>query len=165
MGALRAAELGRWGMIGAGEIHRAFAAGELEADDEVAVAHLGAEHDHRPVSDALVNLRDGLGRAVSGGVIASGLSARLVELARARRYRERSWRQLFDDAAAAGLPAPALRKLARWIERIRPDRKGDDARLLLGRIAAEGWQRPAPIDVPRTWALEQLEQLLDGRAG
>jgi hypothetical protein len=43
MGALRAAELAPWGMIGAGEIYEAFARGELSADDEVAVAHLPAE--------------------------------------------------------------------------------------------------------------------------
>jgi hypothetical protein len=164
MGALRAAELGPWGMIGVGEIHRAFAVGELEADDEVAVAHLSAEHDHRPISDALVNLRDGLARAVLNGILSARLSARLVLLARARPYRERSWRQLIDDGGAAGLPAAALQKLARWVERVRPDRKGDDARLLLRRLAAEGWSKPAPIEVPRTWALVQLERLLDERA-
>ena len=161
MGALRAAELGPWGMVGAGEIHRAFAAGELEADDEVAVAHLSAEHDHRPVSDALVNLRDGLARAAHDGAISAALAARLAVLARARPYRERSWRQLNEDGAAAGLPSAALTRLARWAERTRPDRKGDDARLLLRRLAVEGWTKPAPVGVPRTWALVQLEHLLD----
>src|SRR6188472_938210 len=52
MGALRAAELAPWGMQGVGEIYRAFASGELSADDEVAVAHLPADQDHRPISDA-----------------------------------------------------------------------------------------------------------------
>src|SRR5262249_8598482 len=40
MGALRAAELAPFGMRGVGAIYRAFAAGRLVADDEVAVAHL-----------------------------------------------------------------------------------------------------------------------------
>ena len=47
MGALRAAELAPFGMIGVGAIYRAFARGALDADDEVAVAHLPAEHGYR----------------------------------------------------------------------------------------------------------------------
>lgn len=165
MGALRAAELGPWGMIGVGEIHRAFAAGELEADDEVAVAHLTAEHDHRPISDALVNLRDGLARAAAARVVSAKLAAQLVLLARARPYRERSWRQLTEDAAAAGLPPRPLAALAAWVARVRPDRKGDDARLLLRQLTRRGWQRPGELRVPRTWALVQLEDLLATSAG
>src|SRR5207248_1241809 len=69
MGALRAAELARFGMIGVGAIYRAFARGELEADDEVAVAHLPAQYGFRATSDALVNLRDGLARACTARVI------------------------------------------------------------------------------------------------
>ena len=60
MGALRAAELAPFGMRGVGAIYRAFARGALVADDEVAVAHLPAAQGYRAVSDALVNLRDGL---------------------------------------------------------------------------------------------------------
>lgn len=165
MGALRAAELGPWGMIGVGEVHRAFASGELEADDEVAVAHLAAEHDHRPISDALVNLRDGLARAAAERVVSAKLAAQLVALARARPYRERSWRQLTEDAAAAGLPRRPLGALAAWVARVRPDRKGDDARLLLRQLARRGWRPPGALDVPRTWALVQLENILSAPAG
>src|SRR6185503_3993378 len=63
MGALRAAELAPFGMVGVGTIYRAFARGDLVADDEVAVAHLPAEQGYRSISDALVNLRDGIARA------------------------------------------------------------------------------------------------------
>ena len=57
MGALRAAELGAFGMHGVGAIHRAYAEGALEDDDEVAVAHGGAEDGFRPLSDAMVDIR------------------------------------------------------------------------------------------------------------
>ena len=50
MGALRAAELAPFGMIGVGAIYRAFARGALVADDEVAVAHLPAEYGYRATS-------------------------------------------------------------------------------------------------------------------
>ncbi len=48
MGALRAAELEAFGMEGVGAIFEAFRDGALEDDDEVAVAHAGAEFDFRP---------------------------------------------------------------------------------------------------------------------
>jgi hypothetical protein len=146
MGALRAAELARFGMIGVGAIYRAFARGELVADDEVAVAHLPAAQGYRAVSDALVNLRFGLARAQIA-------PARYVELARARFYRERSWARLVDDARAAGLPTA---KLEAWLRTPPPDQKATDARALLARLARDSHFARAPIRVPRTWALRQL---------
>ena len=88
------------------------------------------------------------------------LSARtralLLELARARFYRDRSWHALVEDGRAAGLPARQLAALAAWPK---PDRKAADARLLLRRLRA-----PAPrgrrLRVPRTWALRQLADWL-----
>ncbi len=151
MGALRAAELSSVGMIGVGAIYRAFARGELYADDEVAVAHLPVEHGYRVVSDALVNLRDGIAKAP--GLTASTRSA-LIELARARFYRERTWATLIADARAAGLPG--LDKLAGWAK---PDRKAADARLLLRRLARAKPARPAKIRTPRTWAFGRLVEI------
>jgi hypothetical protein len=81
----------------------------LVADDEVAVAHAPAEYGYAAMSVALVNIRDGLARAVKRGVIDERTRARLVDLARVRFYRERMWSQLYDDARAAGIrsvPSP-----------------------------------------------------------
>lgn len=153
MGALRAAELAPFGMRGVGTIYRAFASGALTADDEVAVAHLPAEYAYRATSDALVNLRDGIARAP---MLTAPTRARLVELARARFYRDRSWAQLITDARAARLPARQLDALAAWPK---PDRKAADARMLL-RALAKDHARPAKIRVPRTWAIKQLESWL-----
>jgi hypothetical protein len=162
MGALRAAELARFGMRGVGGIYRDFAAGRLVADDEVAVAHLPAAYGYRATSEALVNLRHGIARAP---MLRAATRAALVELARARFYRERSWDTLLEDARAAGLPRRAIDELAAWPK---PDRKAADARLLLRRLD----QRPPrdiqrfsdgagpPLRVPRTWALRQLEAWL-----
>ncbi|HEY0195542.1 MAG TPA: TfuA domain-containing protein, partial [Kofleriaceae bacterium] len=154
MGALRAAELAPFGMRGVGSIYRAFARGTLTADDEVAVAHLPAEYGYRATSDALVNLRDGLARAP---MLTARTRAALVELARRRFYRTRSWAQLIADAREAGLPRRQLDGLAAWPK---PDRKAADARLLLRRLRATPPSPPAKIEVPRTWALRQLEAML-----
>lgn len=157
MGALRAAELAPFGMIGVGRIFDAFRRGALTADDEVAVAHLPAEYGYRATSDALVNLRDGLAAAPA---LSTRTRAALVELARARFYRERSWDQLLADARAAKLPARQLAALAAWPK---PDRKAADARLLLARLARSRPARPPVLRVPRTWALRELEKLELGR--
>ena len=165
MGALRAAELAAFGMRGVGGIYRDFAAGRLIADDEVAVAHLPAEYGYQATSEALVNLRHGIAAAPMLGARTRGA---LVELARARFYRERSWDQLIADARAAGLPRRQIDGLAAWPK---PDRKAADARLLLRRLAerptsATSATSPLPrppvpaLRVPRTWALRQLEAWL-----
>jgi hypothetical protein len=157
MGALRAAELAPFGMIGVGSIYRAFASGRLVADDEVAVAHLPAEYGFRSTSDALVNLRDGIARAP---MLSARTRVALVELARGRFYRERSWDTLVADARAAGLPERQLAALAAWPK---PDRKAADARLMLRRLANEGSVGPRArrkLGVPKTWALRQLETWL-----
>jgi hypothetical protein len=157
MGALRAAELRSVGMIGVGAIYRAFARGELTADDEVAVAHLPAEHGYRAVSDALVNLREGIANA-------PGLTVRtratLLELARTRFYRERSWAMLIADAREAGVPAKQLDRLA---AQPKPDRKAADARMLLRKLARTPLRRPAAITTPRTWAFERLVEIVNKR--
>jgi hypothetical protein len=156
MGALRAAELADFGMIGVGAIYRAFRAGTLTRDDEVAVAHLPAEVGYRAVSDALVNLRWGLAAAARAGVITARTRDALVELAQRPFYRERSWSRLLADGRAAQLPARQLAALAAWPK---PDRKAADARLLLRRLARDRGTPPA-LKVPRTWALRQLERII-----
>jgi len=150
MGALRAAELAAYGMRGVGTIYRDYAAGRLTADDEVAVVHAPAEYGYAPLSDALVNIRSGLARA---RWLDAATRAQLVDLARRRFYRERTWAQLFADARAAGLDATML---ARLEASPKSDRKAADARLLLRTMRTTRRRAPAKIHVPRTWALRQL---------
>jgi hypothetical protein len=154
MGALRAAELRGVGMIGVGSIYTAFVRGELEADDEVAVAHLPAEHGYRAVSDALVNLRDGLARTPMLNPRSRKL---LVECARRRFYRERTWANLIADGRVAGVSSDELGRLSAWPK---PDRKAQDARLLLRRLARTPLRRPAAIRTPRTWAFQRLIEIV-----
>ncbi len=107
MGALRAAELADFGMVGVGRIFELYRAGVLTADDEVALAHLPAEHGYRRVSEALVDMRVTLGAAVQAGVCELALAGRLIALAGARFYPERTW------PAGAGRGARRVRRPAR----------------------------------------------------
>src|SRR5215471_17937656 len=75
MGALRAAELHEFGMVGFGDVYADFAEGRLHDDDEVAVVHASEEHGFRPLSDAMVNIRATMRAAVDAGVIDSNVAA------------------------------------------------------------------------------------------
>jgi hypothetical protein len=79
MGALRAAELDRFGMVGVGVAYQAFSSGALTDDDEVAVVHGPADTGYWPLSEALIDLRGRIAWAVQAGAIP-------------RRLRRACWR-------------------------------------------------------------------------
>ncbi|MFE7935114.1 TfuA-like protein [Streptomyces sp. NPDC057456] len=90
IGALRAAELAPYGMLGVGSIYTAYASGEIDGDDEVAV---GQAPDG--VWDALtwpvVNVRHVLELAQLAGILDHARAAHLLEALRAVYYPQRTW--------------------------------------------------------------------------
>jgi hypothetical protein len=78
MGALRAAELDRFGMRGVGAVYRAYADGMREDDDEVAVAQADAEYGFRALSDSMVDVRATLDAAVANGIVAAPVAAEIA---------------------------------------------------------------------------------------
>lgn len=146
MGALRAAEMHQFGMIGVGRVFEAFRSGELEDDDEVAVEHAAAEYDFRELSDAMVNIRHGLAVARGRGLITTEIEQTLTTLAKRRFYPDRKWPDLLDEAAAHVSPEP-LAALRAMIYEERPSLKRDDAVELLqtiARVTAEGLEPHRP---------------------
>ena len=131
IGALRAAELATFGMEGVGAVYEAFARGELEDDDEVAVSHAAAEDGYRVVSEAMVNIRATLDAARRRGVLGETTCQALVQLAKARFYPERSFRQLLLDGAREGLAPAELDALQAFLPAGRVDQKRQDALALL----------------------------------
>lgn len=160
MGALRAAELHAFGMIGVGPTFAAYKSGRVMDDDEVAVAHGPARFGYPRFSEAMVNVRDALARARRKRLIAGGTHDRLRDLAKAQFYRDRTWDTILAAGRAARLPARQLQALAAWVARERPDRKAADARLLLRRLARTRPARPKlPEPLARTWFWQQLTEL------
>ncbi len=154
MGALRAAELAPFGMIGVGQIFADYRDGRLTADDEVAVLHQPAEQGYGPVSEAMVNVRAGLRAAEEARVIGAATAARLVTLAKAQFYRERTWETVLAAGRAAGLPRAELDALEARVEAQRPDVKAEDARALLRLLGTErrGGARSRPtFQMSKTW--------------
>jgi hypothetical protein len=132
MGALRAAELDRHGMIGVGQVYRMYSGGQLDGDDEVAIRHRTAEQGYRADSVALVNLRFAGERAVADGVVSPATAAAVLTAAKSLAFDERTWPRI--SAAAAGLAAARPAEVAA-LERYCRDRdcdlKARDARLAL----------------------------------
>lgn len=139
MGALRAAELEPFGMVGVGTVFQGFRDGRLVADDEVALLHGDASMDYRSLSEPLVNIRATLERAFVEGIIDAGIRDRALTIARSLHYSERRYasvlERLVDRAAAASLAA--------WLSTGRVDQKALDAEAALRR-AVDGVGAPMP---------------------
>ncbi len=137
MGALRAAELHPFGMVGVGPIFQAFRDGILQDDDEVAVLHGPADSGWLQLTDALVDMRCTLTAAEAAGVVDTDTCARLLELARATFYAERTWARLLRDADAARIEPARLEGLRAWLPLGRIAQKRADAVELLQTMARD----------------------------
>ncbi|MGH6929134.1 MAG: TfuA-like protein [Dongiaceae bacterium] len=131
IGALRAAELAAFGMEGVGTIFESFRDGILQDDDEVAVVHGPAETGYVALSDAMVNIRATLERAMAAGVVSAAVASELASIAKRTHYKDRRYDRLLQLAQAAGLPPPDLSGLRAWLPGGKVDRKRLDALAML----------------------------------
>jgi hypothetical protein len=135
MGALRAAELAPFGMRGVGKIYESFAAGRLEDDDEVAVAHADASSGYRTSSDAMVDMRATFERAVQSGAIGKTTGEQLTRIAKSLFYAERSYPMVLRLAREQGLGEGELTALRGYLAAHAHSQKAEDARELLRTLA------------------------------
>jgi len=133
MGALRAAELAPFGMVGVGTIFEAYMSGELEDDDEVAVAHASGERGYASLSVAMVNIRATLSAAEAAGILSEQSRQNLVHVAKKMFYAERSYEALLQQSD--GLTSEKERSdLERWLPGGQIDQKREDALAMLREI-------------------------------
>ncbi len=151
MGALRAAELWREGMIGVGEIFRAFRDGERIDDADVAVLHAEAEHGFRALSVPQVNIDHALKLALRAKVLTAAEAKKLGLASRALHYGERTW-------------PPALKE---FLASTDADLKAADARA--GLKAAAEWvasgAQPLSVAVPSASSHVRRRRLVDAVPG
>jgi hypothetical protein len=166
MGALRAAELNRFGMIGVGKIFEAYLSGELEDDDEVAVVHGPADIGYLTVSEAMVNIRYTMGAAEADGIICADSKCRLLKLAKQHFYAERDYSKLLAKGLENGLSHDEIGALRKWLPTGRRDQKRVDALAMLQHIGERDRSSPEHKSVrftfQRTDAWEQLRREMDG---
>jgi hypothetical protein len=178
MGALRAAELHHFGMVGVGWVFRAFADGILEGDDEVAVAHTPLDPGGacRTLSVAMVDLRRTVWHAVDARVLTAGAANGLLSGAKALQFSERQYSSMIEAARQAGVPSAELDAFADWFPAGQVRQKRDDALEALRKMASgdvaspllpegfvfentDGWRAAkASIDRSYLWPFLELER-------
>ncbi|MFN2548061.1 MAG: TfuA-like protein [Myxococcales bacterium] len=153
MGALRAAELHPFGMVGVGRIFRWYRDADVIDDGEVALLHAGAEHGWRPLTVPLVNIR-----WAASQTLRPRQARRVVEACARIFYQDRTWPRVLEL-----LPKDAHRQFRAL------DLKAADAREVLRAAAAStsrpepSLRRPPPSSLVRT-RLGQPPNLLAGWA-
>jgi hypothetical protein len=134
IGALRAAELHPFGMVGIGHIFAAYRDGILTDDDEVAVLHGPEELGYPAVTEAMVNIRATLDKAVAEGVVDCRLAAHLTGIGKTLFYKERSWDAILQLATSGGLPTTPLERFEVWMQGSWIDQKRIDALEMIAAI-------------------------------
>jgi hypothetical protein len=145
IGALRAAELHPFGMVGIGRIFEAFRDGVLEEDDEVAVLHGPEELGYPAVTEAMVNIRATVEEAVAGGVLDSALADQLIRISKTLFYKERSWDTIFRRCAGLGLPP--LDRFTAWLRIGAVDQKRADGLKMMAAMLAHLSTGVTPLTV------------------
>ena len=148
MGALRAAELHRHGMVGVGAVFSAFATGRLTADDEVALLHAPPELGCRPLTEALVDIRATLQVAAAKRIIHVADARKMRECARQMFWRERTWPAVLDRCSTV-IAARTLERFGTWLPMGRVSIKALDARLCVATALASSMTTLRPLP-PRT---------------
>ncbi|PWG01897.1 TfuA-like protein [Sphingosinicella humi] len=151
IGALRAAEMDGFGLIGVGAIYRAYARGNLVGDDEVALVHGPEDWDWRPLSVPLVDVRATLCRARRRGLIDAEEARALLQAAASIHYIDRTWSLVVQLASLPRQHPPLESSLKQWaVEQKRLDAR-ECLRMAAGEVPA--LRRPAMV---RTVFLDNL---------
>ncbi|MGC4114461.1 MAG: TfuA-like protein [Myxococcales bacterium] len=162
MGALRAAELWRQGMVGVGNIFRMYRDGELTDDAEVALLHAGPEVGFEAFTVPLVNVRHNAERARKAKVLSSGEAKALVKAGQAEFFQDRTWDRVLE---AARLAPKTRQRWDAWAKRRGlEDLKALDARACLKAAEAllKSGKRPALGNRARPSSLVRRRRLREG---
>jgi len=127
MGALRAAELHSFGMIGIGRVFEDYRDGRITRDDEVALNHGPAELGYPTLSEPLVNIRATLEAATAKNVVSQSTADSLLMQMSREYFSHRSYRNMLELGAQNGVPAEELTCLRIWLEHGIVDLKKTDA--------------------------------------
>jgi hypothetical protein len=167
MGALRAAELAPFGMVGVGRVFEAFRDGVLEDDDEVAILHESEASGYAPRSEAMVNIRATLRAALSAGVIDAETEAEVSRAAKSLFYADRSLKAALVATAKTGVEGELV-ALERWAaDGNFVDQKRADGMELLNHLRSSGLPDPLPRTTFRfehTHYWRVFQQELDARS-
>ena len=136
MGAIRAAELDHFGMVGVGEIFEAYRAGRVERDDAVAVLHGPAELGWPLLTRSLVDIQATLAAAERDGVLKREDVGALTQSAESVFWRERTYASVIGHAMAQGWSGEGVDAFIAWTAEHEVFQKERDCLALLEHVAA-----------------------------
>lgn len=141
MGALRAAELHVFGMIGVGAIYDWYRSGKLDADDEVAVIHAPATMGYAPLSLPLVNVRATLDFVIGSSDLDTATGNAVLAAAQSLHFKVRTWRRIVETLGNLGHTLPD----ASWFSKRTVDQKAIDARAMIDAVLSLAAKWPGPF--------------------
>ena len=97
LGALRAVELEKFGMIGIGKIFQLYKTGKINADDEVAVTFV-PEDNYQLQSEAMIDIRYNLFLAHKKGIISRQTKKMLAKVAKEIYFPNRIFPNILQEA-------------------------------------------------------------------
>jgi hypothetical protein len=161
MGALRAAETDRFGMIGVGQIYRWYKDASITSDDEVALLHGDEASNYQSLSLPLVNIRASVGLAVSRNQLSSSTASKLIEITREIYYPDRQLTAILQRCREAHFPEAQVDAVRRALTEEYTDLKKADARemLIAIRRVLDGTD-PLPESVPFKFARSSVFESL-----
>ncbi|HIH39956.1 MAG TPA: TfuA-related McrA-glycine thioamidation protein [Halobacteria archaeon] len=131
MGALRAAELYPFGMIGIGKIYELYKMGKIVSDDEVAL--IFDPLTYKPLSEPLINIRYNIYLAEKEGIIDKKTGEVLLNLSKGLYYPKRSYEVIFK-VAEGKIEEEMLKGFKNFIETKKRDLKMEDTIIALKKI-------------------------------
>jgi hypothetical protein len=111
MGALRAAELDRFGMTGVGAVYRDYRDGQRHADADVAVLQVTGPGGDRATTDPLVDIEAAVAEWTAAGRLGAGAAGAVLAAARATHFTQRSAAAALaaGGVLTAGVPTAGVR--------------------------------------------------------
>jgi hypothetical protein len=162
MGALRAAECCRFGMVGVGRVFAAYAAGALADDAAVAQLHAPEELGSGAITEALVNVEATLAHLVDMTLISPAERQALLAAARRLFFKERSYERV---VAEAELPPARRREIDILIAAHQQNIKRGDALELVEYLRRLPDERNTPVRDWRFVATPMWRSFIAGLAG
>jgi hypothetical protein len=126
LGALRAVELEKFGMVGIGRVFELYKSGKIDADDEVAVTFAG-DGDFRIQSEAMVDIRYNLFLAHKKGVIGKDTKKALAKVAKSIYFPHRNYPDIIEATRQRYRDLQDIDAFQAYIEKNRKSLKEMDA--------------------------------------
>lgn len=98
LGALRAVELEKFGMVGIGRVFQLYRSGRINADDEVAVTFAPEEESYGLQSEAMIDIRYNLYLAYKKSIISRQAKMAIARVAKGIYFPHRNYAYIIEEA-------------------------------------------------------------------